>query len=122
MYDEVTVLTSLFVQGQQQQGYPPQGGAPGYPPQAQGQQYGGAPPPQQAGPAQIAGYKQSLQACIQEHQLQNFYPPNSPALDQLANKAAAQIGPLCQRWRIPLEIGNDLVKLGLYDVVIYIGK
>jgi hypothetical protein len=61
-----------------------------------------------------------LQQCIQERGLQNFYPPNSPALDQLANKAAQQVGGLCQRWKIPAEIGNDLVKLGLYDIVIYI--
>jgi len=107
-------------QGQQQK--PGYGQAPpaGYPPQGQ-QQYGGAgAPPPQAGPAQIAGYKQALQTCIQEKQLQNFFPPNSPVLDQLANKAAAQVGGLCQRWRIPQEIGNDLCKLGLYDIVIYI--
>ncbi|KAE9985737.1 hypothetical protein BLS_005703 [Venturia inaequalis] len=101
----------------QQGGYPPQG-QPGYPPQGQapGGQYG-APP---AGPAQVAGFKQALQQCIQEKQLQSFYPPNSPALDQLAQKAAQAIGPLCQRWHIQPEIGNDLVKLGLYDIVIYI--
>jgi hypothetical protein len=27
---------------------------------------------------------------------------------------------LCQAWRIPREIGNDIVRLALYDVVIYI--
>jgi hypothetical protein len=70
----------------------------------------------------LAGFKQALQQCIQEKQLQNFYPPNSPVLDQLAQKAAQQIGPLCQRWHIQPEIGNDLVKLGLYDIVIYIGR
>jgi hypothetical protein len=94
----------------QQGGYPPQGGQQGY----------GQAPPQPAGPAQIAGYKQSLQATIQERQLQSFYPPNSPALDQIAQKAGQQVPGLCQRWKIPLEIGNDLVKLGLYDIVIYI--
>jgi len=52
--------------------------------------------------------------------LQPFYPPNSPALEQLASKAASQIAGLCQRWRVPQEIGNDLVKLGLYDIVIFI--
>ncbi|QDS77455.1 hypothetical protein FKW77_006918 [Venturia effusa] len=104
----------------QQGGYPPQG-QPGYPPQGQapGGQYG-APGGAPAGPAQVAGFKQALQQCIQEKQLQNFYPPNSPALDQLAQKAAQAIGPLCQRWNIQPEIGNDLVKLGLYDIVIYI--
>ncbi|TID18952.1 hypothetical protein E6O75_ATG06073 [Venturia nashicola] len=105
-----------FGYGQPGQAPPPQQG--GYPPQGQapGGQYG-APP---AGSAQVAGFKQALQQCIQEKQLQGFYPPNSPALDQIAQKAAQAIGPLCQRWHIQPEIGNDLVKLGLYDIVIYI--
>merc|ERR1711981_1082055 len=104
-------------QGQPGQAPPPQGQ---YPPQGGQQGYGQAPPPAQAGPAQIQGFKQSLQATVQERQLQSFYPPNSPVLDQIANKAAQQVPGLCQRWRIPMEIGNDLVKLGLYDIVIYI--
>merc|ERR1711939_437164 len=103
--------------GQPGQAPPPQGQ---YPPQGGQQGYGQAPPPAQAGPAQIQGFKQSLQATVQERQLQSFYPPNSPVLDQIANKAAQQVLGLCQRWRIPMEIGNDLVKLGLYDIVIYI--
>jgi uncharacterized protein YegL len=57
---------------------------------------------------------------IREKGLEGFYPPNSPVVDQLAQKAAHAIGPLCQRWRIPQEIGNDLCKLGLYDIIIYI--
>jgi hypothetical protein len=79
-------------------------------------------PPQVAGPAQIQAYKNSLYQTIQENRLQNFYPPNSPALDVIANKAAHQLPALAQRWRIPMEIANDLVKLGLYDVVIFIGR
>ncbi|KAF2126451.1 hypothetical protein P153DRAFT_369166 [Dothidotthia symphoricarpi CBS 119687] len=95
--------------------YSPQGGPPG------GQQYG-APQPQQvqAGPNEIAGYKQLLQACIQEKGLQNFYPPNSPILDQIANQAPAKINQIIQRWGIAKEIANDIVKLALYDIVIYI--
>lgn len=58
---------------------------------------------------------------IQERRLQNFYPPNSPVLDQLANRAASQVGQLCSQWRISQEIGNDIVQLGLYDIVLYIG-
>merc|ERR1711981_805125 len=104
-------------QGQPGQAPPPQGQ---YPPQGGQQGYGQAPPPAQAGPAQIQGFKQSLQATVQERQLQSLYPPSSPVLDQIANKAAQQVPGLCQRWRIPMEIGNDLVKLGLYDIVIYI--
>ncbi|KAF2148235.1 hypothetical protein K461DRAFT_232990, partial [Myriangium duriaei CBS 260.36] len=95
----------------QQQGY-------GQPPPQQG--YGGQAPQQQAGPAQIAGYKQSLQATVQEKRLQQFYQPNSPALDQIANRAAGQIDRLCAQWRVNREIANDVVKLALYDIVIFI--
>ncbi|KAH7083893.1 transcription factor RfeF [Paraphoma chrysanthemicola] len=119
---------------QQQFGQPygqqPYGAPPGQPPQ--GQQYGGAPPPQggyggppplqqvQAGPGEIAGYKQLLQACIQEKGLQNFYPPNSPILDQIAQQAPSKVNQVIQRWRVAKEIANDIVKLALYDIVLYI--
>jgi len=122
--------------GQQQPAYapPPNFGPPGgQPPRPGGgypaqQQYPGPQqgfqPQQQAfqpgGPAQIQAYKNSLYQTIQENRLQAFYPPNSPALDILANKAAHQLPALAHRWHIPMEIANDLVKLGLYDVILFI--
>lgn len=123
--------------GQQQyQAYPgaqgagaPAGGPPGQPPQGQYGApppqggYGGGPPPLQqvqAGPNEIAGYKALLQACIQEKGLQNFYPPNSPILDQIAQQAAPKVNQVIQRWRVQKEIANDIVKLALYDIVLYI--
>lgn len=57
---------------------------------------------------------------VQERGLQNIYPPNSPALDQIAARASAQVDKLCQAWRIHREIGQDIVKLALYDIVLYI--
>ncbi|CBX96623.1 hypothetical protein LEMA_P108880.1 [Plenodomus lingam JN3] len=109
---------------------PAYGGPPGQPPQ--GQQYG-APPPQgggyggppplqqvQQGPAEVAGYKQLLNACIQEKGLQTFYPPNSPIIDQIAQQAAPKVNEVIQRWRVQKEIANDIVKLALYDIVLYI--
>ena len=38
-----------------------------------------------------------------------------------ANKAAAEVDQLCQKWRLPREIGQDIVKLALYDIILYIG-
>ena len=61
-----------------------------------------------------------LQATIQEKGLQTFYPPGSPALDQIAQRASQQVQTLCANWRINREIGQDIVKLGLYDVILYI--
>lgn len=107
------------MQGGQNQG-PPQGQYQQQPPQGGQQQYGGGAPPAQGG--NVGQFRSLLQQQIREKRLEAFYPPNSPAVDQLAQKAAAQIGGLCQRWRIPTEVGNDLAKLGLYDIIIYIGK
>ncbi|KAF2762818.1 hypothetical protein EJ05DRAFT_471776 [Pseudovirgaria hyperparasitica] len=103
---------------QQNQNYgpygPPQQTYGQYPPQQQ--QYGSAPPTQ----GQIAAYEQLLQQCIQENGLQSFYPPNSPVIKQVAARAGPQVDQLCSRWRLPREIGNDIVKLALFDIVLYI--
>ena len=61
-----------------------------------------------------------LQATIQEKGLQSFYPPNSPQLDQIAQKASQQVDQLCQTWKVNREIGQDIVKLALFDIILYI--
>ncbi|KAL9629548.1 MAG: hypothetical protein Q9204_005210, partial [Flavoplaca sp. TL-2023a] len=98
--------------GQQPGHYGQQSGQYGQPP--------GYPPPQ-ADPQQVDVYKQLLQATIQQKSLQNMYPPNHPALDRYAQRAAgSQIKQLCDRYDIDFEIGRDLVKLALFDIIIYI--
>ncbi|KAA6408511.1 MAG: transcription factor [Lasallia pustulata] len=96
--------------------YPPQ--QSGYPPQGY-QQYG-AGPTQQATPQQIGVYKQALQECIQEKRLHSIIAPNDPRLDQWANRAASQVEQLCAQWRVPKEVGQGLVKLALFDIILYI--
>lgn len=117
--------------GQQQYqaypGGPPPQGQPGQGPPGQ-QQYGGPPPggqyggaPQQQGPpGDPAAFRQLLQACIQEKGLQSFYPPGSPVLEQIAQKAPQLISQVMSRWKLPKEIANDVVKLALYDIWLYI--
>ena len=61
-----------------------------------------------------------MQGCIQEKGLQNFYPPNSPQLDAIANRASSQVQILAQQWRVNPEIAQDIVKLALYDVILYV--
>lgn len=39
-----------------------------------------------------------------------------------ANKATSQVDQLCAKWRVPREIGQDIVKLALYDIIIYVGR
>ncbi|KAI9779725.1 MAG: hypothetical protein M1839_007223 [Geoglossum umbratile] len=107
-------------------GYPGQPGQPGqYPPQSggyppQGGQYGGPAPPQPAGPQQTAAYRQVLQSVVQEKNLQSFYPPGSPALEQIAGTVTNQVDQLCTAWRVPREVGQDIVKLALFDIILYI--
>lgn len=73
-----------------------------------------------SGPADVAGYQRQLEQAIQEKHLQVFYPPGSPQIGQIAQRAAQQVDRLCQAWRIQKEIANDIVRLALYDVIIYI--
>ena len=47
--------------------------------------------------------------------------PNDPRLDRYATVAASKIEQLCSRWNIGMEVGQDLVKLALFDIVLYIG-
>jgi hypothetical protein len=83
-----------------QYGPPMTGGQ--YGPPMTGGQYG---PPQSApaGPAEIGAYRSLLQACIQEKQLQAFYPPNSPIIEQIAQQAPGLINQVVQRWRVVKE-------------------
>ncbi|OWZ64065.1 hypothetical protein AYX15_04085 [Cryptococcus neoformans] len=112
-------------QGQQQGQYghlpsqqygqqPPAYGAPGT----------GAPPPP-SGPAGAnntnAQYLLSLlQHCVQDQNLQAFYPPGS--LEPIAQRVAQSgaLNKIAQEWRLPLELASDLVKLSLFDVILYI--
>jgi len=41
-------------------------------------------------------------------------------LDQIANRGAQQVAQLAATWRISPEIASDIVKLALYDVILYI--
>ena len=49
-----------------------------------------------------------------------MYPPNSPAIDQIVSKITNQVDQLCATWRVPHEVGQDIVKLALFDVILYI--
>ncbi|MCJ1321350.1 hypothetical protein MMC15_006694 [Xylographa vitiligo] len=110
---------AYFYQGQPGQYPPQQQGGYGQPGGPQAGQYG-APPPQQPRPQQSGAYKQLLQSCIQENHLQTLYPPNDPRLDMYASKATTQVEQLCQKWRVPREVGQDVVKLALYDLIIFV--
>lgn len=90
----------------------PPGGPPGGPP-------AGAPV---ATPQQVGAYKQLLVSTIQEKQLQHFYPP--PKLESivqgLARDAPAKVSRLMHEWNVSPEIAMDVMKLTLFDVILYV--
>lgn len=51
-----------------------------------------------------------------------MFPPNNPALDRIANQASGKVDQLCASWRVPREVGQDIVKLALFDIILYIGR
>ncbi|KAL8724730.1 MAG: hypothetical protein Q9181_006700 [Wetmoreana brouardii] len=108
-------LQGQYASSQQAAQYPPQ---QNYGNGQYGQQFGR--PPAQPHPHQTGVYKQLLQTTIQQKSLQNMIPPNHPKLDKYAERAASQVEQVCDRWDIPREVGQDLVKLALFDIVLYI--
>lgn len=61
-----------------------------------------------------------LQQCVQDQNLQAFYPPGS--LEHIAQRVAASgaLPKIAQEWRLPMEIAIDLVKMALFDFVLYV--
>ncbi|KAK9316813.1 hypothetical protein V1524DRAFT_425647 [Lipomyces starkeyi] len=105
--------------GQNQYGQPQQYGAQYGQPQGQyGQQqaqYGGN--GGQPG-GQNGNFLAFLQRAVQENGLQAFYPPGS--VEALASRISGQINTISQQWHLPFEIAVDLVRLALYDIVLYV--
>ncbi|GAA5988158.1 hypothetical protein JCM5350_002203 [Sporobolomyces pararoseus] len=118
----------------QQQGYggntyAPPAGAP--PPQHYGgqqqqygqpqqQQYGQGPP----GPGgAMSDYNQILNVLrtgVQDQKIQAFWPPGS--LEPIAAKISqtGSLSKLAAEWRLPAEVAMDLVRLALFDTVLYL--
>lgn len=48
-------------------------------------------------------------------------PLNDPRLDRYAARGATQVNELCRRWKIPVEVGRDVIKLALFDIILFIG-
>ncbi|KAL2870839.1 putative transcription factor RfeF [Aspergillus lucknowensis] len=112
-------------------GYPPQnapypGGPPRPPQQAPpGGQFGppgGAAAAGPATPQQLDAYRQLLIATIQEKNLQSFYPPDK--LDRLvqglAREGPSKINRIVNEFSLPVEIAMDVIKLSLFDIVLYV--
>ncbi|KAF7712619.1 Transcription factor RfeF [Penicillium ucsense] len=107
----------------------PPGGQSYGPPGGPGGQYGppGGAPGGQGGPAtpqQVDAYRRVLDDTIREKQLQRFYPPGSPALEGLvqflAHEAPSRLQRIVHELNVPMEVATDLMKLALFDTVLYV--
>ncbi|RAK82645.1 putative transcription factor RfeF [Aspergillus fijiensis CBS 313.89] len=116
----------------QGQPYPPQNapysGGPVRPPQQGGPPgaaygpSGGAPTPARATHQQIAAYRQLLIGTIQEKRLQSFYPLErlDKLVQALSNDAPFKVNKLIHELNIPTEVAMDIMKLALFDVILYV--
>jgi hypothetical protein len=59
---------------------------------------------------------------IQEKNLQSFYPPDrlDRLVQSLANDAPAKVDRLVHEWSVPQEVAMDVMKLALFDVILYV--
>ncbi|KAL4803693.1 hypothetical protein BDV18DRAFT_144217 [Aspergillus unguis] len=109
---------------QQNAPYPPGPGSrpPQGPPGGQFGPPGGAPPAGPATPQQLDAYRQLLISTIQERNLQTFYPPGQ--LDRLvqglSRDGPAKVNRIVREFNLPVEIAMDIIKLSLYDIVLYV--
>jgi hypothetical protein len=66
-------------------------------------------------------FRQSLEQCIREKNLQNMPAFRDPSyINNVARVAGPKVESLCRSWQIPLEVGKDIVRLALFDIVIYV--
>ncbi|KAF7586201.1 hypothetical protein BBP40_009303 [Aspergillus hancockii] len=98
-----------------------QPGPPGPPGAPYGPQ-GGAPLTSRPTEQQVAAYHQLLIGTIQEKNLQSFYPPEKldRVVQSLANDAPAKIAKIVHEWAVPQEVATDIIKLSLFDVILYV--
>jgi hypothetical protein len=63
-----------------------------------------------------------LISCIQENNLQSFYPPErlDRLVQSLAAEAPGKLARLIHEWAVPMEVATDVMKLALYDVILYV--
>jgi hypothetical protein len=63
-----------------------------------------------------------LISTIQEKNLQPFYPPErlDRLVQSLVNEAPGKLQRLIHEWAVPMEVATDVMKLSLFDVILYV--
>lgn len=59
---------------------------------------------------------------VQEKNLQFFYPPQrlDNVVQALALEAPGKLDRLAHEWSVPMEVATDVMKLALFDVILYV--
>lgn len=57
-----------------------------------------------------------------EKQLQSFYPVErlDRLVQELANDAPGKLSKLVHEWAVPMEVATDVMKLALFDIILYV--
>ncbi|KAJ5835996.1 hypothetical protein N7447_002022 [Penicillium robsamsonii] len=106
---------------------PGQYGAPSGPPPGQ---YGApsGPPPGQYGapsgppPGQYGAPGGAPHSTIEEKRIGSFYPKErlDRLVQTLAAEAPGKLNKLIHEWSVPMEVATDVMKLSLFDVILYV--
>ncbi|TYJ51947.1 hypothetical protein B9479_007461 [Cryptococcus floricola] len=114
----------VYAQGGQYN--PPQGAASQYY-SPQGPQGGTASASAYGSSAQGAGSNSNsqylssvLQQCVQDQGIQAFYTPQFVGNIAQSVAQSGALNRIAQEWRIPQELATEIVKLALFDVVLYV--
>ena len=63
-------------------------------------------------------YRQLLQQTIQEKNIASLFA-NPAILDQICAQAPGKVQQLINSWKIEPEIAQDIVKLSLFDIIVF---
>lgn len=63
-------------------------------------------------------YRQLLQQTIQEKNIGSLFA-NPAILDQICAQAPGKVQQLSNSWKIEPEIAQDIVKLSLFDIIVF---
>ncbi|ODN95748.1 hypothetical protein L198_04366 [Cryptococcus wingfieldii CBS 7118] len=83
----------------------------------------------QEGPAQGPGDSNNantqylmnvLQQCVQDQNLHAFYNPQALNIVAQGVAQSGALNTIAQEWKIPMELATEIVKLALFDVIIYV--
>ncbi|WVQ75490.1 hypothetical protein IAR50_005115 [Cryptococcus sp. DSM 104548] len=61
-----------------------------------------------------------LRQCVQDQNLQAFYNPQSLEIIAQGVAQSGALNKIAQAWKIPMELATELVKIALFDVIIYV--